>query len=167
MIYIGLDQSLLNTGIAIIEFDVCQEPKKIIIHHIKIETLTTKHIKDCNQKLIYILNSLDSILNLIPNHVSYEGVFKSLNVNTLIKLAKVQGCVETLIGKYDLAHSIVTPKEWQVEFELNKIKDKEKSVEYVNTHPELVNNITSGVLNNHTADAILISLFSINRLLKD
>ena len=167
MIYIGLDQSLLNTGIAVIEFDLCPQTKKVIIHHIKIETLTTKHIKDFNQKLIFILNNLDSILNLIPCHVSYEGIFKSLNVNTLIKLAKVQGCVETLIGKYNLAHAIVTPREWQVEFELNKIKDKEKSVEYVNTHPELVNNITSGELNNHTADAILIALFSIKQLLKD
>jgi Holliday junction resolvasome RuvABC endonuclease subunit len=94
----------------------------------------------------------------------YEGIFKHLNVSTLIKLAKVQGVVELLIGRYNLESTIVTPKEWQAKFGLDKIKDnKNKSVDYVNNlHWDCHSEVNLNNINNHIADAMLIGLFYIN-----
>lgn len=164
---LSIDQSLSNTGYAI--FDCIKSGDKEYYYIEKIGTISppTK-LKDFNKKLEYIYNKINTILATSNiETLVYEGIFKHLNISTLIKLAKVQGIVELLIGENDLKSKIVTPKEWQAKFGLDKIKDnKNKSVDYVldylniGKHSEVdLNNI-----NNHEADALLIGWYYINIL---
>lgn len=172
MILLALDQSLSATGQALFNYEHFYNTEDFIdidiisrVQSIEIETLITSSKLSFEDRLLIIYNNL--CLTVESNKVDsivYEGIFKSLNVNTLIKLAKVQGLVELIIGKYQLKSCIVTPKEWQSHFKLDKIKDKNKSIDYIQSENLIVNKITESklvppLLNTHTADAICIGLY--------
>lgn len=161
---LAIDQSLSNTGYAI--FNSIKSGDKEHYYLSKIGTISPpSKLKDFNKKLEYIYINISALIS--ENDIKvlvYEGIFKHLNVSTLIKLAKVQGIVELLIGEYNLESVIVTPKEWQAKFGLDKIKDnKNKSVDHVkDLHWDRHSEIDLNNINNHIADAMLISLFYLN-----
>lgn len=163
---LAIDQSLSNTGYTI--FNSVKSGDKDYYYIEGIGTINPPpKLKDFNKKLEYIYSNIETLIskNNIENLV-YEGIFKHLNVSTLIKLAKVQGVVEVLIGKYNLESTIVTPKEWQAKFGLDKIRDnKNKSVDYVkDLHWDKHSKVDLNNINNHIADAMLIGLYYINTL---
>lgn len=157
-----LDQSLSATGQALLEID--HSDSKQVIKNIKLFTLTTNSKFTFEDRLLEIYSSLSVAIQ--SNNVTtivYEGIFKSLNVNTLIKLAKVQGVVELLIAKHKLSSTIVTPKEWQAYLKLDKIKDKNKSLDYINGQDSIICKINNKqLLNTHTADAVCMGLYFTN-----
>jgi Holliday junction resolvasome RuvABC endonuclease subunit len=161
---LAIDQSLSNTGYAI--FDNIKSGDKEYYYIKKIGTITppTK-LKDFNKKLQYIYSNISTLISKNDIQVLvYEGIFKHLNVSTLIKLAKVQGIVELLAGEHNLQSIIITPKEWQAKFGLDKIKDnKDKSIDYIrdSLHIERHSEVDLININNHIADAILIGMYYI------
>jgi Holliday junction resolvasome RuvABC endonuclease subunit len=155
---LSLDQSLSATGQAL--FIINNKD----IESITISSLFTNNKTTFEDRLWHIYNSLSiTVETEVIDTIVYEGIFKSLNVNTLIKLAKVQGIVELIISKYKLNSIIVTPKEWQAYLKLDKIKDKNKSLDYINNQDFIMCNLNNKqLLNTHTADALCMGLYFIN-----
>lgn len=163
MYFLSLDQSLTNTGVAHIKYS------KLELESIEIDTIVTTKLNKSNigVRLDYISQQVAAMLfkDKYVDHTFIEGIFSHLNVKTLISLAKVQGVIESQISKIDGKYSIISPREWQVYFNLTKIKDKEKSVQYILNTPDIYNKIINkDKINQHNADAILIGLFGINQL---
>ena len=162
---LALDQSLSNTGYAI--FNVNVNDTSYYLDKASTICIPSK-LKDFNKKLNYIHNALSILIK--DNDIDliiYEGIFKHLNISTLIKLAKVQGIVELCASELNINSVIVTPKEWQAYFNLDKIKDnKNKSVDYINNlHLNHYINVNTDVnldnINNHVADALCIGIYYI------
>jgi Holliday junction resolvasome RuvABC endonuclease subunit len=158
MYFLSLDQSLTNTGVARIKYS--EEAK---LESIEIDTIVTTKLDKSNIgiRLDYISEQVGMLFkDELIDHCFIEGIFSHLNVKTLISLAKVQGVIETKLSKLKCGYTTISPREWQVHFNLTKIKDKEKSVHYVMGTPEIYNKIINkAAINQHNADAILIGLF--------
>jgi Holliday junction resolvasome RuvABC endonuclease subunit len=165
MYFLSLDQSLTNTGVAYIK---CSESGEL--ESIKIDTIVTTKLDKTNIgiRLNYISDEIEKFILKNPvNYCFIEGIFSHLNVSTLISLSKVQGIIECTFTKLGYKYNTISPREWQVYFELTKIKDKQKSVQYIMNTSEIYSKIINkSEINQHNADAILIGLFGIKQYLK-
>lgn len=157
---ISFDQSLSNTGVAIIEMDQYGS-----IVDIKLRTIKTNPKELLAARLMYIRHEVTEIVNTYKENLTvvYEGIFSHLNVKTLMSLSKVQGCIETVFAEHNIPMLVVSPKEWQSYLKLDKIKDKQRSVNYIINTPDLYSKISDvSKLNEHTADALCLALFKLS-----
>ncbi len=106
MIILGIDPGYSLIGISIVE------EKKQSIKLLKANIIDTSHIKDFNEKLLKISETISEILqNFSPNVVCIEELFFNKNTKTAIKVAQAIGVIKIEIIKRNIPIIEITPLE--------------------------------------------------------